>query len=333
MNTEIQLPEGIPPLTTFYMYITLAIQQAIPLGLGDIKFTGGEPLLHPKFVQMIGYATQNGLQSQLETNGTLISYDLARHLKENTSLDFVSVSLDGSTAATHEYMRNVKGCFEETRQGIHNLIKAGYSPQIIMSLFPDNVEEIQPLIHWAVDTGCSSVKFNIIQPSGRGTQMNKRERLLTIEELIRLGHWIEKDLQRDVAIPLQFCWPMAFHSIKRLHTGHGDICNIFRILGVLSSGELAMCGIGTQEKDLIYGRLGVDNIADVWISNTSLLKLRDLIPKHLEGICRQCIFKNRCLGSCVAQNYYSEKRLTAPFWFCNRANKAGMFPSPRLRQC
>jgi len=360
MNTETKLPEGVPPLTTFYMYITggcnlacrhcwiaptfeqtgttgdcldydlykLAIKQAMPLGLTSIKFTGGEPLLHPEFVQMVDYATQKGLQSRLETNGTLISYDLARYLKESTSLSFVSVSLDGSTAATHEYIRNVKGCFEETRQGIYNLVKAGYRPQIIMSLFPDNLDEIELLIHWATETGCSSIKFNLIQPSGRGAQMKKNEKL-SIEELVRLGNWIEKDLQKDISLPLLFCWPMAFHGIKRLLSGQGEPCDIFHILGILSSGKLAMCGIGTQEKDLIYGKLGVDNVVDIWASHTGLQELREIIPEHLEGICGQCIFKNRCLASCVAHNYYSEKSLTAPFWFCTQADKSGIFPLPR----
>ncbi len=40
--------------------------------------------------------------------------------------------------------------------------------------------------------------------------------------------------------------------------------------------------------------------------------------------------KGRCLGSCVAQNYYRSGSLWAPFWFCEEADAAGLFPPSRL---
>jgi hypothetical protein len=40
--------------------------------------------------------------------------------------------------------------------------------------------------------------------------------------------------------------------------------------------------------------------------------------------------KERCLGLCVAQNYYSKNNLWAPFWFCEQAEEAGLFPASRL---
>jgi radical SAM protein with 4Fe4S-binding SPASM domain len=103
-------------------------------------------------------------------------------------------------------------------------------------------------------------------------------------------------------------------------------------MGILSSGLMAMCGIGTQEKDLIYGQLGVNNVSDTWINNLGLIKLRKQIPEQLQGICNNCLFKNRCLGACVAHNYHAEKKLTTPFWFCEQAVKNGLFPVTRMRE-
>jgi hypothetical protein len=40
--------------------------------------------------------------------------------------------------------------------------------------------------------------------------------------------------------------------------------------------------------------------------------------------------KTRCLGLCVAQNYYSKGSLWAPYWFCEQAEEAGLFPTSRL---
>ena len=364
MPIEVSLPEGVPLLTTCYMYITggcnlacrhcwitptfereggtgqcldyelykIAIEEAIPLGLRNIKFTGGEPLLHPDFVAMVDYATEKGLQTWLETNGTLITDQLAHYLKDNTSLDSISVSLDGATAATHEYMRSVPGSFEMARRGIIYLVEAGYSPQVIMSLYPGNVDEIESLVHWAEEVGCGTVKFNVIQPSGRAIQMAKCQDFLSIEGLVELGRYVEKDLQNRVSVSLIFGWSRAFHGIRRLSDRTGDACKIHNILGILATGQLSMCGIGTEETDLIYGHLGRDRLAEIWTTHPVLVKLRDTIPSRLEGICSQCLLKVACLGGCLAQNYHTYRRLTAPFWFCQLADEAGMFPSSRRRR-
>ncbi len=265
----------------------------------------------------------------METNGTLITPDLAHHLKEKTSLWFISVSLDGATVESHDHMRNVPGSFERARQGILDLIAAGYRPQIIMSLYPGNVDEIETLVRWAEEVGCGSVKFNLLQPSGRGEQMKERGEWLEIEELIRLGQWVEKDLQKKISIPLLYSWPIAFHGISRLLDDHTGLCHIECILGVLSTGHLAMCGIGTQEKDLVYGQLGRDNVREVWIDNPALLKMRDVISAPLEGICKNCIHQKLCKGNCLAQNYIASKSLTAPFWFCQIADESNLFPLAR----
>jgi len=33
---------------------------------------------------------------------------------------------------------------------------------------------------------------------------------------------------------------------------------------------------------------------------------------------------------CIAQNYYSKGSLWAPYWFCEQAEAAGLFPASRL---
>jgi hypothetical protein len=40
--------------------------------------------------------------------------------------------------------------------------------------------------------------------------------------------------------------------------------------------------------------------------------------------------KHICLGSCIAQNYYRTNSLWTPFWFCEQAEEAGLFPDSRI---
>ncbi len=360
---RISLPAGVPSLVTYYMYLTsgcnlacrhcwlspkyqpnggtgghldfelfkLAIEEGIPLGLRNVKLTGGEPLLHPDFLAMVDFLSEKRIGLSIETNGTLITPSLANHLKENSTLQHISVSLDGAKEETHDAFRGVKGSFNQACLGIRYLVENGFSPQIIMSLHVGNVSEIEEEIHLAEKLGAASLKFNLVQPSGRGEMMTQHNQVLDIRHLIELGRWVENDLQKQTPIQLFFGWPMVFGNIQSLlHHGSGS-CNIFGIMGILPTGLFAMCGIGIEIPELVYGKLGIDRLEEVWSSHPTLLNLRRDIPDKLEGVCGECIFRQQCLGSCLAGNYHQSHRLTAPFEFCQNAYQGGFFPIGRLR--
>jgi SynChlorMet cassette radical SAM/SPASM protein ScmF len=363
-DRKIQLPEGIPALNTYYVYMTggcnlacqhcwiaptyqahggtgghldydlfaLAIEEGLPLGLSSIKLTGGEPLLHPDFIRFVDLIREKELGLVIETNGTLMTASLAHYLKEKSTLRHISISLDGATPETHDPFRGVKGSFEKAVQGIHYLVEAGYHPQVIMSVHDGNVDEIEALVQLAENLGAGSVKFNLIQPSGRGDIMTQRGQVLDVPKLVELGKWVEGDLQKRTSITLFYSWPRAFHGIKRLLSGGSDSCGIFGILGILSSGHLAMCGIGVQLSELCYGLLGKDHVANVWSSHPMLTELRQELPANLDGVCGECMFKETCLGACVANNYLLTHSVTGSNWFCEAAMESELFPTSRIRK-
>jgi SynChlorMet cassette radical SAM/SPASM protein ScmF len=110
-------------------------------------------------------------------------------------------------------------------------------------------------------------------------------------------------------------------------------CGIHGILGVLSDGSYALCGIGESIQELIFGNAASDKLEEIWNESIVLKEIRRGVPKHLKGICSECIMKNVCLGNCIANNYHRSKDLWAPYWYCEEAHKAGLFPESRLVHC
>lgn len=352
----------IPPLNTLYFYLTqgcnlacrhcwlapkfdpdasrypvlpvelfeTAIREAKPLGLTGVKLTGGEPLLHPQIRTLLEIVRREELGLTLETNGVLCTPELAAEIAKSNGA-FVSVSLDGADAATHEAVRGVKGAFDRALQGVRNLVAAGLRPQIIMSLMRCNAGQIEALVRLAETLGAGSVKFNIIQPTGRGERVRKASDGLEVAELIELGHWVDLELARTTPLKLHFDIPLAFRPLSRIASENGGgTCGILGILGVLPTGQYALCGIGEQVPELVFGRVGGDPLDRVWQETAVLNELRDGLPDRLRGVCADCLMKRQCLGACVAQNYYRAGRLLAPFWFCEYAEQAGRFPRARL---
>jgi SynChlorMet cassette radical SAM/SPASM protein ScmF len=307
-----------------------AIREAKPLGLSGVKLTGGEPLLHPQIIQLLEIVRREELRLTIETNGQLCTPVMAKEIAKSPDR-FVSVSIDGADVEIHEWIRGVPGCFEQAKKAVHNLAMAGTLPQVIMTVMRGNADQVEAVVRMAEELGASSVKFNIVQPTARGERLHEKGEALSIADLIQLGRHVEMDLALTTRLQLFFDYPLAFRPLSSMARGDGcDVCGILGILGVIPTGHYALCGIGEHIPGLVFGQAGADNLEEVWMEGEVLQELREGMPGRLGGVCTRCLMRHRCLGSCIAQNYYDAGTLWAPFWFCQQAEEGGLFPASRL---
>ncbi len=307
------------------------IEQAKPLGLTGVKLTGGEPLLHPEINEILEHIQIEDLGLTVETNGVLCTSELAEKMAACKD-PFVSVSLDGADAETHEWVRGVEGSFEAALKGIENLVDVGLRPQVIMAIMAKNKDQMESLVRLVEQLGAGSVKFNIVQPTVRGGRMHDSGETLSVEELVELGHWVEDRLSAETNLTLYYDQPLAFRPLGKMIGNNGDgcgVCGILGILGMLANGSYALCGIGETVSDLVFGHAATDSLEDIWNNTPVLVELRSGLPHRFEGVCGDCLMKGMCLGSCVAQNYYRSRSIWAPYWFCEEAYKQGLFPETR----
>lgn len=358
---KLDLPKGVPPLTSLYLYVSgscnlacrhcwiepdcqagkrngrfiklahlkKALREAKPLGLGSVKLTGGEPMLHPRFREIVDLIDGQQVDMFMETNGVLIDDNMARFLKAKNHFGFVSVSLDGARAATHDWLRGVKGSYKLAVGGIKALVKAGFRPQMICTLHKGNVAELEDVVKLAQRLGCGSVKFNHVQHMGRGDRFAERNGF-QVRELIRLNEKIAKEIQPKYRTPIFFDIPIAFFSIGKFLKSAVPCCHVLNILGLLSSGDISICGIGVTVPELNFGNIGRDRLADVWVKSPKLKEMRRLVPDRFTGVCGRCLHRQTCLGACIANNYHQAKKFAASYFFCHQAHKQGLFPASRL---
>jgi len=363
VNTQVACDtgNGIPPLRSLYFYIAgacnlacrhcwiapgfdpdahsgkflpldllkKAVHEAKPLGLSSVKLTGGEPMLHPEFREIVSFLSKEGISFTMETNGTLITADNAELLKNSKAMSFVSVSIDGTDALTHDDLRGVKGSYTRAVKGIEHLVKAGYHPQMICTLHKGNLNQIDELVQFADNMGCGSIKFNHLQDVGRGADMAFAE-AIPIAELPKIYRGVDKRYRKS-GIRVFFDIPPAFRSLNDILHSPPGMCSVLTILGILSGGEAALCGIGVEVPELVFGHLHKSSLADIWNSAPGLELLRKTIPDGLEGICSNCIHVNSCLGLCVAHNYHDSGRMNASCGFCSEMDAIELFPDSRKK--
>jgi radical SAM protein with 4Fe4S-binding SPASM domain len=81
----------------------------------------GEPLLHPKLMQMIDYCDQIGLKTGLSTNAIILDKIKSEQLLDS-SLDLLVLSFDGVNKETYEKIRK-KANFESTYKNIEQFLQ------------------------------------------------------------------------------------------------------------------------------------------------------------------------------------------------------------------
>lgn len=355
-------PAKVPDLATFYVYLTSgcncacrhcyfvsesspkgesgkvldpdclrhAIDQALPLGLRRLKWTGGEPTLHPNFAALLRLQQESGLIASLETNGLLIDEQLAYLMIECGVAD-VSVSLDGANEETHDAIRGVPGGFDRTVAAIRTLSSAGYSPEMIMTLQRDNVIELDDYLDLAAELGAGAVKFNVVQPLLGGASLTREGCSLTVVEVARIAQKLNTTRSGSDKLPVMIDVPWAFRPLSMIIDGQQDgVCNLENILGILPNGDYALCGVGQQAPELAMGNVMDTSLSDLWENHPVLQRLRQGLPDELRGVCGECLMKGACKGSCVAVNYQFGGDLFAANWFCQQAMEAGIFPLSRL---
>jgi MoaA/NifB/PqqE/SkfB family radical SAM enzyme len=119
-----------------------------------LSFSGGEPMVHPHFFEMVERVTARGSQLKIETNGHYLSPENCARLKD-LEVKAVQVSLDGATSATFGRMR-IRGEFDKTVEGIRNLAKAGVAIEINFSPAAFNIHEAARIVDFAHELGAFS---------------------------------------------------------------------------------------------------------------------------------------------------------------------------------
>jgi radical SAM protein with 4Fe4S-binding SPASM domain len=98
------------------------IERLARLGVSDLVLFGGEPLLHPRFADVLDCAARNVARVGVATNGTLLDAPRCHTIAARAAR--VCVSLDGSRAEVHDAIRGA-GSFQRTIDGIRRLQSLG----------------------------------------------------------------------------------------------------------------------------------------------------------------------------------------------------------------
>lgn len=128
----------------------------------------GEPYLHPKFLELVKYASQKKIYTVTSTNAHFLTERKAKETVES-GLDRILISIDGTTQETYEQYR-VGGSLEKVIEGTKNLVKVkrelkSNTPHIVFQFLvvKPNEHQIADVKLLAKEIGVDEVKLKTAQ--------------------------------------------------------------------------------------------------------------------------------------------------------------------------
>ena len=290
-----------------------------------LLFSGGEPLIRPDFFELADYATKKGVRPTLSTNGTLITPEVARKIKD-IGVGYVGISLDGLRDVNDKF-RGKKGAFEAAMNGIKNCVAVDQRVGLRFTINHHNIQELENIFDFIEEENINRVCFYHLVYSGRGNQMMDED--VTAEEsrramdiiIRRSRDFEERGLKKEILTVDNHC-DGVYMYLKALAEGRDELAVQIKKYISMNGGNRS--GMAFAEVDPLgyvhpdqftqhhtFGNVRERKFGDIWQDTTNPI-MKGLKDRKalLKGRCSKCKYLDNCNGNFRTR---AEAR-TGDFW-------------------
>lgn len=133
-----------------------------------VVLTGGDPFKREDIFELTAYGTEIGLSMAVSPSATpLLTRDNLQRLRD-AGAKAISLSLDGSTAASHDAFRGVDGSFQMTLDGWQFAQDIGMKVQINTTVTRYNLHDLPSILKLVHEQGVMTWSVFFLVPTGRG---------------------------------------------------------------------------------------------------------------------------------------------------------------------
>ena len=127
-------------------------------GCTSVTFTGGEPTLRKDLIKLLNYAKKIGFKINMQTNGRMFYYmDFAKKFT-SFNINYI-IAIHGSTKEIHEEITRAKNSFNQTIEGIKNLIKLNQKVNGKVVISKINMKDLPNIAILFTKLGIKSMNF------------------------------------------------------------------------------------------------------------------------------------------------------------------------------
>jgi len=303
------------------------------MGVPLILFSGGEPLLRADIWELARHAHEKGIKMALSTNGTLITADIARKIRES-GIEYAGISLDGATPATHDRFRHSPGAFDRSIAAFSHCRDEGVRCGVRITLTKENCDELGALVDLAKTIGAGRFCLYWLVPTGRGMDAYNRLQLGPEAVTNALGLLYDKAQETDAGV-MEFLTVDSpqdcVHLLRSMERDQSpDLCDARsliassnggcsagdRVANIDPLGNVYPCQFA-RSPEFLVGNVRQKPFSELWADATNpvLARFREK-PVPLSGQCGSCRHRDLCGGGCRVRAYAASGDFYADDPFC-----------------
>ncbi len=293
------------------------ICEAEKCGINAFTITGGEPMLHPYFMDIIRSIYEHGMfVEELNTNGFFITQEILDEMKGIGCFPLMKISFDG--IGHHDWLRNRQGADDIALRAIRLCIENGFRVKVQTNVHRLNVDTMLPTALLLNEMGVSMMRIIRTTEAPRWLK-NAGDACLTLEEyfdqmLMFLKEYAKTDSKMKVDI-----WQFIYidprnktYSPRAVQCGINEyrdslpVCRGNRgMVAVGANGNLYPCHQMSgyyEQHDWFLGNVKTDGLQK-YLKDSSYLQnvcttVKEL-AEHNEK-CANCRWFKYCCGGCRA---------------------------------
>lgn len=280
------------------------------LGVMSVVLAGGEPFIRKDLSSLLEGIIRNGMRFSLLSNGALIDDEIAAFLARTGRCDYVQISVDGSSADTHDVCRG-QGSFEGAMRGIRTLKRHGVKVTARVTIHRHNVHDLRAISSLLIEE-LGLPGFGTNSAGYLGTcRLNAEDVVLTTTERSKaMKHLLDLTEKYSGRITAA-AGPLAEGRLwKRMEEARAQNAPAFP-----NGGRLTGCGCPSSKisvrsdgavipclllPHMELGHINQDSLSEIWQHNRVLNQLRQRHKIPLKGFeyCASCSYQPYCTGNC-----------------------------------
>jgi pyrroloquinoline quinone biosynthesis protein E len=270
--------------------------EAAGLGVLQVHFSGGEPLVRRDLTELVRHAAEAGLYGNLITSG--IHLDAAR-LKElvQAGLEHVQLSFQDGDMASGDRIAGLAGCQGAKRRVAQLVREAGLPLTVNAVVHRQNLDRLGEIIDMAVGLGADRLEVAHVQYYGWALR-NRAALLPSRDQLDAATATVEAARARLAGVMvIDYVVPDYYaHRPKACMGGWGR-----RFLNVSPTGKALPCHAAETLPGLDFPNVVNANLADIWYHSPAFARFRgtDWMPEP----CRSCERREIDWGGCRCQAF------------------------------
>lgn len=248
------------------------VSEFAEMGVFDITFAGGEPLLHPEIVEMVRLAVTGGMRVGLLSNGVALPQSRIDALERVTSREkfMLQISLDSTDPAIND---PVRGKTQRVLESLERLRRSSLEVQLASVVHKRNLDSA----HRIIEQYYPDIKrFHFLNIQRTASALQYPELLLdeaeALEFWLRLNEY-SKGFPRDLLLP-SLRVQMRSIGAAQVDPDVGLRTNATFNCGVCSAGwthvnvtaDLDVLGCDIAREHSLMGNVNKASFATVWRS-------------------------------------------------------------------